>query len=60
LARRGEILQQAGRPYEAREAFQQSIKSIETLPLRYRKTKAILDLEARVRKALNNTGEPKP
>jgi len=60
FARRGEILQEAGRTLEARESFLRSIKTIEALPSRYRKTKAIMDLEARVRKELNNTGVPKP
>jgi tetratricopeptide (TPR) repeat protein len=54
FVRKGEILQQAGRTREAREAFVQANEAIEALPPRHRKTKAIVDLEARVRKALDN------
>lgn len=60
FAMRGEIHQQAGRNHEAREAFLQSIKAIEALPLRHRKTRATIDLEKRVRRALDNPVAPKP
>lgn len=52
LARRGEILEQAGRPGEAREAIAAALAAIEALPGHRRKTKAIEDLEARLRSAL--------
>lgn len=52
LARRGEILLQAGRKEPAREAFRASLAAIESLPASRRKVKATLDLETRVRAAL--------
>ena len=52
LARRGEILLQAGRAAEARAAFSESLQSIEALPIRLRQTRAMLALEKRVRAAL--------
>lgn len=52
LARRGEILQLAGRDEEARRAFQSALQEIETLPLQRRSAKAVFDLEKRVRAAL--------
>lgn len=52
LARRGEILLQAGRAAEAREAFQAALAAIEALPAARRKARATADLEARVRAAL--------
>ena len=52
LARRGEILLQAGRGQEAREAFDRALKTIESLPVNSRKTRAMLALENRVRSAL--------
>jgi len=52
LARRGEILQMAGRDDEARQAFQAALREIESLSSRHRNTKAIIDLEKRVRSAI--------
>jgi tetratricopeptide (TPR) repeat protein len=52
LVRRGEILRQAGRAGEAREAFAQALAAIESLPAYHRKNRATLELEARVRAAL--------
>ncbi len=52
LARRGEILRQAGRTAEAREAFGKALEAIESLPSYHRSTKATVELENRVRAAL--------
>ena len=52
LARRGEILRQAGRTAEAREAFSQALEAIKSLPQYRRNTKATLELENRLRAAL--------
>ena len=52
LARRGEILQQAGRTAEAREAFEAALKAIATLPAARRQVPAMVDLEKRLRSDL--------
>ena len=52
LARRGELLAQAGRPDEARSAYAAALSAIEALPPGARQTRAIADLEGRVRSAL--------
>jgi tetratricopeptide (TPR) repeat protein len=52
LARRGEILAQAGRPDAARTAYVAALSAIEALPPDTRRTKAIADLEGQVRSAL--------
>jgi tetratricopeptide (TPR) repeat protein len=52
LARRGEILMHAGRRNEARSAYAAALAAIEALPASARQTKAIVDLEGRVRSAL--------
>jgi tetratricopeptide (TPR) repeat protein len=49
LARRGEILAQAGRRDEARAAYAAALASIEALPSDMRRTTAMADLESRVR-----------
>jgi tetratricopeptide (TPR) repeat protein len=54
LARRGEILLQAGRTDEAREAFKSAIVAIEGLPAIHRAKKATVELERRVRRALGS------
>lgn len=53
LARRGEILQQAARPDEARAAYQQALKAIDTLPPARRNVPAMKELEKRIRTALD-------
>jgi tetratricopeptide (TPR) repeat protein len=50
--RRGQILLQAGRRNEARAAFSDALKAVEALPPRLRQTKAMADLEQRIRAAL--------
>lgn len=52
LARRGEILLLAGRKIEAREAFAGALAALESLPTHSRRTRAVADLEARLRTAL--------
>lgn len=52
LARRGEILALAGRASEARAAFAAALAAVESLPSDRRRTRAVAELEARVRAAL--------
>lgn len=52
LARRGEILDRAGRKDEARSAYADAQKAVEKLPPRARGTKAIAALEERLRERL--------
>jgi predicted Zn-dependent protease len=53
FARRGEILLEAGRPGEARASLLAARDSIESLPARLRKTRAILKLEREVASSLD-------
>ncbi|MEO8349100.1 MAG: tetratricopeptide repeat protein [Acidobacteriota bacterium] len=53
LARRGEILAEAGRPAEARESLLAARNSIESLPARLRRTRAIERLEREVKNSLD-------
>ena len=55
LARRGEILQQAGRPEEARTAFQEALKALASLPPARRNVPAMAELEKRIHAALERT-----
>jgi tetratricopeptide (TPR) repeat protein len=52
LARRGEMLEQAGRPAQARLAYQQALAAIESLPAHARRIRATVDLEGRIHAAL--------
>jgi len=52
LARRAEVLERAGRPVEAREAFTSAVHAIETLPPRLRASRATAALEESVRAGL--------
>lgn len=54
LARRGEILQQAGRPEEARKAYEGALQAISTLPPGRRNVPAMVELEKRIRAAMEN------
>ncbi len=56
LIRRGDILAQASRADESREAFRQALAAIESLPERHRKTKATKELEARVQASFKKGG----
>jgi len=60
LARRGEILQQAGRKAEAREAFQSALAAMDKLPPARRHVPAMAELEKRLQQALDSlsSGEP--
>jgi tetratricopeptide (TPR) repeat protein len=53
LARRGEILAEAGRPSEARASLLAARDSIESLPPRLRRTRAIERLEREVKSSLD-------
>lgn len=55
LARRGEILQRAGRTQEATEAFAAALRAIEALPPPQRRVRALVELEARLRASLGLT-----
>ena len=59
LARRGEMLQQAGRNAEAAEAFRAALKALDTLPPTRRAVPAVTELEQRVRAALAATATDK-
>ncbi len=52
LARKGEILQQAGRAEEARESFTAALKAVESLPPQHRRARAMVRLENRLRATL--------
>ena len=52
LARRGEILRDAGRAGEARQAFQAALAAIAQLPAAHRNTPAVAELEKRLKAAL--------
>ena len=52
LFRRGEVLLLAGRNTEAHTAFASALAALESLPLRRRRTRAVADLEVRLRSAL--------
>lgn len=61
LARRGEILQEAGRAEEAKTTFTAALKAIAALPPARRHVPAMEDLEKRLRSALDaDRAEPKP
>ena len=58
LARRGEILRQAGRELEAQAAFTESLARIGELPPNRRSTPAMRELESRLRGNLGATTTP--
>ena len=49
LARKGEILRQAGRPAEAREAYRAALQALESLPPARRNVPATAALEKNIR-----------
>ncbi|HKX61877.1 MAG TPA: tetratricopeptide repeat protein [Verrucomicrobiae bacterium] len=62
LARRGEILEQAGRPDEARTAYQNALAALASLPHVRRNVPAMAQLEKRIRTqldAINGAQKPK-
>jgi predicted Zn-dependent protease len=52
LVRRGEILQQAGRPQEAAAAFRAALDALESLPTYRRRVPAMVQLEQHIQSAL--------
>lgn len=56
--RRGEILRQAGRPAEARQAYQAALASLQTLPPTRRFVPAMQELEKRIKRELVSLGDP--
>ncbi len=56
LARRGDVLREAGRNEEARDAYGQALTAIEQLSARKRGNRIVADLEVRLRAALSQPG----
>jgi len=54
LARRGEILESAGRAAEAKNTFAEALGLIDRLPAQHRETKSMRDLQARLRLKLGS------
>lgn len=52
LARRGDILMRSGRPREALAAYQEALDAIASVPTERRRTRALQELERRLRRAL--------
>lgn len=57
LIRRGELLEQAGRPAQAREAYTLALAAIDALPPSRRGNRAVQRLQAQARSALARLGE---
>lgn len=57
LARKGEILQLAGKNKEAREAYEACLKALESLPPYRRQIPVTLEIENRVKTALNSLNQ---
>jgi tetratricopeptide (TPR) repeat protein len=64
LARRGEILRQAGRPAEAKRAYADALAALQTLPPTRRNVPAMQELARRIQKEIDSLGgqalAPKP
>jgi predicted Zn-dependent protease len=58
LARRGEILIEAGRPAEAKRTFESALAAMEKLPPARRNVPAMLELQRRIRSHLEKLGAP--
>jgi tetratricopeptide (TPR) repeat protein len=56
LARRGEVLVQAGRPEDARKAFRAALAALDTLPPTRRQVPAVVELEKRLKDQIANPG----
>jgi tetratricopeptide (TPR) repeat protein len=54
FARKGEILKQAGRPAEARQAYQGALAAMQTLPPARRGVPAMVELEKRLRREIES------
>ena len=57
LARRGEILERAGRLEEARDSFALALREIDRLPTHRRRTDAMTRLDERLREALGRVSK---
>ncbi len=57
LARRGEILRQAGRPAEARRAYADALAALQTLPATRRNVPAMQELARRIQKEIDSIGQ---
>lgn len=65
LARRGEVLVQAGRPAEAAKAYKSALAALQTLPPTRRNVPAMVELERKIRReadalSANGAEVPKP
>jgi tetratricopeptide (TPR) repeat protein len=60
LTRRGDILEQAGRLTEAREAYRLAVHAVESLPVHRRATRTARDIEARARAGVERLSETPP
>jgi tetratricopeptide (TPR) repeat protein len=58
LVRRAEILHQAGREEEARKTYREALAAIDRLPPAHQGTRAMLELQERIRAALNTNAPP--
>jgi predicted Zn-dependent protease len=56
LARRGEILKQAGKPQEARKAYTDALAALQTLPPTRRNVPAMQELARRIQKEIDTLG----
>jgi predicted negative regulator of RcsB-dependent stress response len=56
LVRRGEILVQAGRSVEAKQAFESALAALDKLPPTRRNVPAMLELQRRIRAELERLG----
>jgi tetratricopeptide (TPR) repeat protein len=57
LARKGDLLIRAGRTSEARKCYQEALQAMEALPVHRRNTRAMVELEQRVRQRLKGSSE---
>lgn len=58
LARKGEILLQAGRPEEARKSYESALEALNKLPPGRRNVPAVKDLERRIRLEIDHLSGP--
>jgi len=60
LARRGEILRQAGRPAEAKRAYADALAALRTLPPTRRNVPAMQELARRIQAEIDSLGGAEP
>jgi hypothetical protein len=58
LARKAEVLQQAGRSNEAAQAYKAALMALQTLPPTRRNVPAMLELDKRIRRELQTLNVP--